>query len=61
MKSITEKKIGRNLWLLWLKNEINATDREVTASTEQVQIIFHWKNKNINNTGYLRAFWDVEE
>ena len=32
--SITEKKIGRNLWLLFLANEINATERDVTGTTE---------------------------
>ena len=47
MSSITEKKIGRNLWLI-LANEINATDRDVTGPTEQVQIMFPLKDKNIN-------------
>ena len=46
--SITEKKIGRNLWLLFLANEINAADRDVTGPTEEVQIIFPLKDKNIN-------------
>ena len=45
---ITEKKIGRNLWQLFLANEINATDRDVTGPTEQVQIMFPLKDKNIN-------------
>ena len=46
---ITEKNIGRNLWLLFLANEINAADRDVTGPTEQVRIIFyHLKDKNIN-------------
>ena len=29
-------------------NEINATDRNVTGPTEQVQIMFPLKDKNIN-------------
>ena len=32
----------------FLANEINATDRDVTGPTEQVQIKFLWKDKNIN-------------
>ena len=32
----------------FLANEINATDRDVTGPTEQVQIMFPLKNKNIN-------------
>ena len=48
MSSITEKKIGRNLWPTFLANEINATDRDVTGPTEQVQIMFPLKDKNIN-------------
>ena len=32
----------------FLANEINATDRDVTAPTEQVQIMFPLKDKNIN-------------
>ena len=32
----------------FLANEINATDREVTRPLEQVQIMFHLKDKNIN-------------
>ena len=31
-----------------LANEINATDRDITGPTEQVQIMFSLKNKNIN-------------
>ena len=34
ISSITEKKIGRNLWLVFLANEINATDRDITDPTE---------------------------
>ena len=40
---ISMSKIGRNL-----ANEINATDRDVTGPTEQVQIMFPLKDKNIN-------------
>ena len=32
----------------FLANEINATDRDVTLPTEQVQIMFPLKDKNIN-------------
>ena len=32
----------------YLVNEINATNREVTGPTEQVQIMFPLKYKNIN-------------
>ena len=32
----------------FLANEINATDREVTGTTEQVQIMFPLKDKSIN-------------
>ena len=32
----------------FLANEINATDRDVTGPTEQVQIMFRLKDKNIN-------------
>ena len=32
----------------FLANEINATDREITGPTEEVQIIFPLKDKNIN-------------
>ena len=32
----------------FLANEINATERYVTGPTEQVQIMFPLKNKNIN-------------
>ena len=31
-----------------MANEINATDREVTGPTEQVQIMFPLKDKHIN-------------
>ena len=32
----------------FLANEINATDRDVTVLTEQVQIMFPLKDKNMN-------------
>ena len=32
----------------FLANEINTTDRDVMGPTEQVQIIFPLKDKNIN-------------
>ena len=32
----------------FLANEINAADRDVTGPTEEVQIIFPLKDKNIN-------------
>ena len=32
----------------FLANDRNATDRDVTGSTEQVQIMFPFKDKNIN-------------
>ena len=31
-----------------LANEINATERNITGPTEQVQIMFSLKDKNIN-------------
>ena len=44
--SITERKIGRNLWLLFWQIKKN-TDKDVTDPTEQVQIMFPLKDKNI--------------
>ena len=32
----------------FLANEINATDRDVTGPTDQVQIMFPLKDKNVN-------------
>ena len=32
----------------FLANEINATERDITAPTEQVQIMFPLKDNNIN-------------
>ena len=39
----------------FLANEANATDRDVTGLTEQVQIMFPLKDKNIN-AAYLKPF-----
>ena len=33
---------------IFLANEINATDRDVTGPPEQVQIMFPFRDKNIN-------------
>ena len=44
----------------FLANEINATERDLTGPTEQVQIMFTLRI--INNGGYLKPFfWDVDE
>ena len=41
----------------FLANEVNATDRDVTGPTEQVQVMFSLKDKNINNNArYLKPF-----
>ena len=48
MSSITEKKNWQKSMATFLANEINATDRDVTGPTEQVQIMFPLKDKNIN-------------
>ena len=48
----------------FLANEINATDRDVTGPTEQVQIRFPLRIKIlINNAAYFKPFffWDVVE
>ena len=42
---IPEKKISRNLWLLFLANEINFTERGMTGPTAYVQIMFPLKDK----------------
>ena len=42
-----EKKWQKSM-ATFLANEINATDRDVTGPTEQVQIMFPLKDKNIN-------------
>ena len=41
----------------FLANEINGTDGDVTGPTEQVQIMFPLKDKNINNAAYLKPFY----
>ena len=43
----------------FLANEINATERDVTGPTEQVQITFPLKDTEIliNNAGYLKPFF----
>ena len=50
-----ENNICNNLEKIWQKsmatfltNEINTTDRDITGPTEQVQIMFPLKYKNIN-------------
>ena len=48
ISSITEKKNWQKFLATFLENEINATDRDVTGPTEQVQIRFPVKDKNIN-------------
>ena len=48
ISSIIEKKIGQKSMATFLANEINATDKEVTSPTERVQIMFPFKDKNIN-------------
>ena len=42
------EKIWQKSMATFLANEINATDRDVTDPTEQVQIMFPLKDKNIN-------------
>ena len=57
MSSITEKKNWQKSMATFLANEINATDRDVTDPTEQVQII---RIKIlINNASYLKPFFLV--
>ena len=48
ISSITEKKNWQKSMATFLSNEINATDRDVAGPTEQVQIMFPLKDKNIN-------------
>ena len=48
ISSITEKKIWQKSVATFLANERNATDRDVTGPTEQVQIMCSVKDKNIN-------------
>ena len=47
MSSITEKNWQKSM-ATFLANEINATDTDVKGPTEQVQIMFPLKDKNIN-------------
>ena len=42
-----EKKLQKSM-ATFLGNELNPTDRDVTDPTEQVQIMFPLKDKNIN-------------
>ena len=57
ISSITEKKLAE-IYGYFLANEINATDRDVTGPTEQVQIMFSLKDKNIIiNARYLKPFF----
>ena len=42
------EKTWKKTMATFLANEINATDRDVTGQTEQVQIMFPLKDKNIN-------------
>ena len=48
ISSITEKKNWQKSMATFLANEINATDRDLMDPTEQVQIMFLSKDKNIN-------------
>ena len=45
--------------------EINATDRDVKGATDQAQIMFPLKDKNLIqliNAGYLKPFfWNIDE
>ena len=52
ISSITEKKNWQKSTATFLANGINATDRDVTGPTEQVQIMF-----TLNNAGYLKPFF----
>ena len=45
---INWEKNWQNSMATFLANEINATERDVTGPTEQVQIMFLLKDKNIN-------------
>ena len=60
VSSITEKKISRNLWLLFWANEINSAEGGIMGPTAHVQIMFPLKDKK--NQGISRHFlWDVDE
>ena len=53
-----KKKKWQKSMATFLANEINATDRDVTGPTEQVQIMFPLRIKIlINNAGYLKPFF----
>jgi len=54
ISSITEEKISRNLWLLFLANEINITEGDITGPTAHVQIMLPLKDKNAR---YLKALF----
>ena len=52
-----EKDWRKSMATFWA-NEVNATDRDVTGLTEQVQIMFPLKDKNIDNyAGYLKPYF----
>ena len=58
ISSITEKKNWQKSMATFLANEINVTDRGVTGPTEQVQIMFHLKDKILtNNARHLKLFF----
>ena len=48
ISSITEEKNWPKSMATFLANEINAIDRDVTVPTEQVQIMFPLKDRNVN-------------
>ena len=48
ISSITEKKNWQKSMATFLASEVNATDRDITGPTEQVQIMFPLKDKSIN-------------
>jgi len=47
ISSITEKKNSRNLWLLFLANEINTTEGDITGPAAHIQIMFPIKDKKM--------------
>ena len=52
------KKNWQKSMATFLANEINATVRDVTGPTEQVQIMFSLKDKILIKTaGYLKPFF----
>jgi len=50
-----KKETSRNLWLLFLANEINATKGDITGSTAHVQVMFPLEDKK--NAGSLKTFF----